>query len=73
MKRIDLLNAIEGLKGSENIEHAIEELKYIAGDFCSHYETEFINIAYNLRDLAPHIDIINDSLKIAERCESDLY
>ncbi len=73
MKRSDLLNAVDELKESDCIEHAIDTLKDIAANFCDNYEMEFNSIRDSLEALAPHIDKVDDAHKVAEKCSSDLY
>ena len=73
MKRIDLVSAVDELKSSDNIEHSIDLLKDLVVNFCDNYEAEFNNIGDALKDLAPHIDKVNDAYVIAEKCSSELY
>jgi hypothetical protein len=73
MKRLVLLDAIDNLKLSNDVESAIDELKDLAGNFCDHYETDFNNISDLLNDLAPHIDKVNEAKEISETCGVDLY
>lgn len=73
MKRKDLLEAVERLKDSENVECDIDNLKTLMVEFCDHYETDFNDICDNLKDLAPHIEVVEIAHSIAGRCGSDLY
>lgn len=73
MKRLDLLNAIDDLKEADDIAHAIDTLKDIAGNFCDNYEMEFNHIRDYLEDLAPHIDKVKGAHDIAEKCSEYLY
>lgn len=68
-----MLEAIESLKDSENVEHDIDNLKSLMVEFCDHYETDFNDICDNLKDLAPHIEVVDLAHTIADRCGSALY
>ena len=73
MQRSDLLNAIDELKDSDNIEHAIDTLKDLVVNFCDNYEAEFNHIRDSLEDLAPHIDKVYVAHAMAEKCSERLY
>lgn len=73
IKREDLLNAIEDLKRSENIERDIDILKDLAITFCDIYEDSFVDIKEGLSVLSPHIDLVYEAHEIAEECAKRLY
>ena len=73
MKRSDLINAVNELKKSENIEHDIDTLKDFIVNFCDNYEAEFNRIRYALEGLAPHIDNVQEAYTIADKCSERLY
>ena len=73
MKRLDLLNAIDELKDTDDIAEAIDTLKDITVNFCDNYEMDFNNIREALEDLAPHIDKVNEAHGIAVISSNDLY
>ena len=73
MKRADLLNAVDELKETDNVEHSIDLLKDLVVNFCDNYETEFNNIKDCLEPLSEHIDKVEEAHKIAEQCSIDLY
>lgn len=73
MKREDLLSAVDELKESEDIAHAIDSLRDIVKDFCDNYESDINDIRDNLSDLAPHIDKVFEAHQIAEKLSDALY
>jgi hypothetical protein len=73
VNREDLLNAIDELKDSEDIEQSITNLKVDYLRFCDHYETEFNNIRDDLEELAPHIEKVDAAFSTARNCSNELY
>ena len=73
MKRKFLLNAIDELKNTDNIESAIDALKDLAVDFCDNYETEFNDISDHLDGALLQIPAVRAVKGISDKCGSDLY
>lgn len=73
MNRADLMNVIDNLRHSVNIEHDIDKLEDCAKNFCDHYEANFNDIRDGLEGLADHIPSVNEAFKTAKESSESLY
>ena len=73
MKRLVLLDAIDNLKLSNDVEIAIDALKDLAVDFCDNYETEFNDISDHLDGALLQIPAVRAAKGISDKCGSDLW